>query len=77
MNNILAKRNNIYIYLNSSDIHLSIMSEASNLLVHKGGFSCLGSIVCKGNLLITKYFLFEKCENWKNKVNKKYIYINF
>jgi hypothetical protein len=72
MNNILAQRDNIYIYLSSADIHLSIMSEASNLLVHKGGFSCLGSIVCNGNLFITNYFSVAKCNNWISKVNKKY-----
>jgi hypothetical protein len=72
MNNILAKRDNVYIYLNSPDIHLSIMSEATNLLVHKGGFSCLGSIVCGGNLFITNYFIYAKRTNWISKVNKKY-----
>ena len=73
MNNILVQRDNIYIYLNSADIHLSIMSVASNLLLHKGGFSCLGSIVCNGNLFITNYFLFAKCDNWISKVNKDYM----
>lgn len=74
MNNLLAKRDNIYIYLNSPDVHLSIMSEASNLVVHKGGFSCLGSIVCSGNLFITDYFnSYAKCDTWRSKVNKKYI----
>lgn len=72
MNNILQNRDNIYIYLNTADIHLSIMSMASNLLIHKGGFSCLGSIVCNGNLFITKYFCHANCNSWKNKVNKKY-----
>lgn len=48
------------------------MSIASNLLVHKGGFSCLGSIVCNGNLFITPYFTVAKCENYISKVNKKY-----
>ena len=72
MNNILAQRDNIYIYLSSPDVHLSIMSEATNLLLHKGGFSCLGSIVCNGNLFITNYFIVAKCNNWISKVNKKY-----
>lgn len=73
MNNILQARDNIYIYLNNADVHLSIMSMASNLLIHKGGFSCLGSIVCNGNLFITNHFCgYTKCNTWKNKVNKKY-----
>lgn len=65
-------RENIYIHLNTPDMHLAIMSMASNLLVHKGGFSCLGSIVCNGNLFITKNFHHANCNNWMNKVNKKY-----
>ena len=73
INNILQKNNNIFIYLNTADIHLSIMSLASNLLIHKGGFSCLGSIVCNGNLYVTKYFTHKNKENWINKVNNKYI----
>lgn len=72
INNILQMRENIYIHLNTPDMHLAIMSMASNLLVHKGGFSCLGSIVCNGNLFITKNFHHANCNNWMNKVNKKY-----
>jgi hypothetical protein len=29
------------------------MRQASNLLVHKGGFSVIGTLVCTGNLFIT------------------------
>jgi hypothetical protein len=76
INHIMSQRDNIYVYLNNPDIHLSIMSEASNLLIHKGGFSCLGSIVCNGNLFITPYFTHAKESNWINKVNKKYILLN-
>lgn len=72
INTILGE--NIFIYLNSPDIHLSIMSQASNLLLHKGGFSCLGSIVSTGNLFITKYFCPAKKDNWINVVNKKYTF---
>jgi hypothetical protein len=72
MNNILQMRDNIYLYLNTPDMHLSVMAMASNLLIHKGGFSCLGSILCKGNLFITHHFTIAKCNNWLEKVNKKY-----
>jgi hypothetical protein len=73
INNILNMRDNIYLYLNNADAHLTIMSFSTNLLVHKGGFSCLGTIVCSGNLFITKHFKHAYCKNWKQYVNKKYI----
>lgn len=72
MNSILMHKNNIYIYIENPDIHISIMSEASNLLLHKGGFSCLGSIVSTGNLFVTDYFTYIHNANWLSHVNKKY-----
>jgi hypothetical protein len=73
INSILNKRDNIFIYLDSPDVHLSVMMNASNLLIHKGGFSCLGSIVSTGNLYITKYFeTFANHNIWKSLVNKNY-----
>jgi hypothetical protein len=76
INSILEKNENIFILLESVDIHLSIMAKASNLLLHKGGFSCLGSIVSSGNLFITKYFGYNNCNIWKNMVNKEYTILN-
>ena len=75
INLILQKNNNINIYLNTADIHLSLMMYASNLLIHKGGFSCLGSIVSTGNLFITKLFTYVNQINWQTQVNKKYTLI--
>jgi hypothetical protein len=75
INSILNKNNNIFIYLDKPDIHLSLMMYASNLLLHKGGFSCLGSIISTGNLFITDHFHYENKYNWKKKVNKEYIKI--
>jgi len=72
INLIIQKNKNIYFYLGSPDIHLSIMSQSSNLLLHKGGFSCLGSIVSTGNLFITKLFNHANHNHWKIMVNKKY-----
>ena len=72
INNILNQNDNMYIYLAPPDIHLSIMSIASNLLLHKGGFSCVGSIVCSGNLFVTEYFGYVNASNWNSRVNKKY-----
>ena len=74
--NVLLKKENVYIYLADPDVHLSLMSEASNLLLHKGGFSCLGSILSTGKLYITKYFTYSTKSNWIDKVNKKYIFLN-
>lgn len=72
INSILTQRHNIYVYLNTADVHLSLMRNATNLLLHKGGFSCLGSIVASGNLFITDLFTHANQPNWQNQVNKKY-----
>jgi hypothetical protein len=72
INSILNKKTNIYIYLNCADIHLSIMMNAANLLLHKGGYSCLGSIVSTGILFITDIFHVVNCKLWKQLVNKPY-----
>jgi hypothetical protein len=72
INSLLSSKNNIYIYLESPDIHLSIMSYSANLLLHKGGFTCLGAIVATGNLYLTKYLGHETHENWKKNITKKY-----
>ena len=74
INSILSQNNNIYIYMNRADVHLSLMMKASNLLVHKGGFSCLGSIVAEGNLFITPTFYHAACDNWIKMVGKTYAY---
>jgi hypothetical protein len=45
----------IIINLDKADIHVSLMSIASNLLLHKGGFSLLGGLIFSGkNLYCTK-----------------------
>ena len=41
----------IEINLENADIHLCLMRHANNLLLHKGGFSILGSILFSGNNL--------------------------
>ena len=76
INHILNKnKNESYIYLNEPDVHLMIMMNASNLLVHKGGFSCLGSIISTGRLFTTNMFYHVYKENWRKHVNKKYIMV--
>jgi hypothetical protein len=75
INKILNLNSNIYIYLDIPDVHLSIMMNASNLLLHCGGFSAVASIISTGNLYITKKFNHAFSENWIKKVNKKYILV--
>jgi hypothetical protein len=55
MNKILERNENIYLHMDSPDNHLAIMRKASNLLLHKGGFSMLGYIVATGNVFITAF----------------------
>ena len=65
---------NIEINLEPADTHLCIFRKCKNLLIHKGGFSCLGSLLFNGtHLYITNIFDVDKylnCVNniWKNNV---------
>ena len=75
LNYVLYSNKNIYLHLDIPDVHLSLMSVASNLLLHRGGFSALGSILCTGNLFITHRFNHAFSKNWIDKVNKPYTII--
>ena len=76
INYILNKNiNDTSVYLNEPDVHLMIMMNASNLLIHKGGFSCLGTIISTGQLYVTNVFYHLYKENWKKYVNKPCIMI--
>jgi hypothetical protein len=55
MNKILERNENIFLHMDSPDNHLAIMRNASNLLLHKGGFSMLGYIVATGKVFITEF----------------------
>lgn len=54
--NHLLRVSNISLIVASPDVHISIMRKATNLLIHKGGFSAIGMLVNKNNIFITKYF---------------------
>ena len=56
LNVIFKKISNAVFYNASTDAHLAMMHRCSNLLVHKGGFSCIGSLVSTGTLYITDLF---------------------
>jgi len=76
LNSILSANKNIYVYLDKPDIHICLMYMASNLLVHQGGFSAIGSIVCTGNVFYTNSFTYVNKIFYKKKVNKKLIKID-
>jgi hypothetical protein len=69
---LLQKYTHMFVHIGDPDMHLGLMHLAANLLLHKGGFSCLGSIICSGTLYITDLFNYSSCINWQNKVNKPY-----
>ena len=73
INSILEHNHNIHIVLCEPDMHVSLMSKAKHLLLHKGGFSTIGSIVCEGNIYSTMLFNTIFQENWIKYVNKKII----
>lgn len=69
--------NKIEVHIDKPDNHLVMMNKSKNLLIHKGGFSILGSIIFNGNNLYYTH-LFEAHNN--NEIvdyikNKKINYI--
>lgn len=76
MKHILSLNNNISLIIGSPDEHLCCMYLSSNLLLHKGGFSVLGTIASCGNIYVTSSLDHNIGHvNWKNAVNKKYIMV--
>lgn len=74
MNKILSLNTNISLIIGSPDEHLCCMYLSSNLLLHKGGFSVLGSIASCGNIYVTSLLDHNiGHQNWKTMVNKKCI----
>ena len=74
MNKILSLKTNISLIIGSPDEHLCCMYLSSNLLLHKGGFSVLGSIASCGNIYVTSLLDHNiGHQNWKTMVNKKCI----
>ena len=72
INLITSQNDNIYVYLEKPDIHIALMKQAANLMLHRGGFSALGSCVSTGKLYITDQLHHVNYPNWKKLVNKKY-----
>ena len=73
INTILSKNTNIYAYIDNPDIHLSLLSVAKNVLLHKNGFSILASLVCSGSVFVTDEFAAATQHNWLKDVNTKKI----
>lgn len=71
LNEILQFNSNIFVYLDTPDMHLSTFMMASNVLLHKGGFSCLASIVSTGNVFATQLFHHATADTWLRLVNTK------
>jgi len=72
LQNLKIDESKLIIDLSEPDIHLCVMRNANNLMLHIGGFSILGALSFKGeNLYLTK--LFFPIANNDNKVFK---YIN-
>jgi len=75
INFILKQNNNIFVNLDTPDMHLAIMRMSANLLLHKGTYSTLGYIISTGNLYITKYFEADKQDIFKKNVGLKHKFI--
>lgn len=68
MNQLLTLGRNFVLVMNTPDVHLCLMQNASHLLVHHGGFSALGAIVAKGKVFYTRSFSHADKRNWKQHV---------
>ncbi len=72
-NKILTKNSNIYVYFAEPDHHISTMKLCKNLLVHRGGYSVMGTFINNGQLLYTSEL---PCINnilWKDEMKLKNI----
>ena len=67
MNNLLTNKK-FKLLLAEPDIHMVLMREAKNLFVHRGGYSALGAILCKGNVFASEHFGHMYTEQWKHYV---------
>jgi len=77
LNKILEKNTNIYVYIAEPDYHIAIMHLCKNLLVHRGGYSIIGTFVCNGNIYYTNELQCNKNLEWINEMkNKKLIKID-
>jgi hypothetical protein len=77
MNNILINNGNIHMILAEPDDHLAIMYNARNLLLHKGGFSVLGSIINHGQLFVTPLMTTVKSNFWTHYVKRENVTRNY
>jgi len=67
---LLRSCRNAYLYLDHPDAHLCAMLLASNLLVHRGGFSALGAIVATGRVYATDAFEYGAHAHWRAEVDR-------
>lgn len=71
VNKLFDKNKNIICYLDEPDAHLYLMMNARHLLIHRGGFSLIASLVTFGNLYVTNEAEFKNNDEWKKIVSTK------
>lgn len=72
-NMIMEGTDNICVYLAEPDHHISMMRLCKNLLVHRGGFSVIGTFICNGNIFYTDALSCKDNKEWKEIVKNKNI----
>lgn len=70
-NELLKLNSNIYIYLNEPDYHICCMRLCKNILIHRGGYSIIGSFVCNGIIYYTSELQCLKNDNWNKEMKYK------
>jgi hypothetical protein len=73
VNAMLQSSKNAYLYLDHPDAHLCAMMLASNLLVHRGGFSAIGAIIATGRVYATDVFEFGAHAHWRAEVHRSIV----
>lgn len=74
INFLLANSLNISLVNSCADMHVALMMKSKNLLLHKGGYSTIGLIICEGNIFITK-LLDTVNDFWKARMNIPYTFL--
>jgi hypothetical protein len=73
LNKILATNSNIYVYFAEPDYHICTMRLCKNLLVHRGGYSVMGTFINNGKIYYTSELPCINNQLWKNEMISKNI----
>lgn len=71
LNKILSTNSNIFVYFAEPDYHISTMRLCKNLLVHRGGYSVMGTFINTGKIFFTYELPCINNDLWKKEMHLK------